>query len=376
MTVRLGFDARVLCRQELRGIGTYTVRLLRALRSIRPEWQFVFFADRPITNPSWSEGAEVVVRGPERGSRWHVWERVGLPWHASRAHISLLHSPANVVPEWTSMPRVVTIHDVIPYVPEAADASVAARDLGAAARAARRATAVITDSEASKADIVRVFGVAPERLFVVPLATESTALPTDESQTLSAIGVSARFVLALAASERRKNLPGVIATFARVAAVEPDLQLVLTGVDATLQPRITAMLSEHRVPADRVLMLGFVPDSTRNALYAGARAFLFLTLYEGFGLPILEALHHGTVVVCSNRSSCPEVAGGSALLVDPTSAEASAEAVLRAVRMTGDERTARIAEGRRFAAGFTWDRTARLTLAVYEQVLASSGNRR
>src|SRR5689334_16685657 len=147
MTVRLGFDARVLCRQELRGIGTYTVHLLRALRSIRPEWQFVFFADRPITNPSWSEGAEVVVRGPERGSRWHVWERAGLPWHASRAHISLLHSPANVVPEWTSMPRVVTIHDVIPYVPEAADASVAARDLGAAARAARRATAVITDSE-------------------------------------------------------------------------------------------------------------------------------------------------------------------------------------------------------------------------------------
>jgi glycosyltransferase involved in cell wall biosynthesis len=177
-------------------------------------------------------------------------------------------------------------------------------------------------------------------------------------------------VLALAAIAPRKNTIGVLRVFQRIARENGDVNLVLTGVDHGLRSEINRALTTIDIPASRVKLLGFVNPDERNALYAGAAVFLFLTLYEGFGLPILEAMRCGAPVLCSDRSSCPEVAGDAAALVDPADEEAAARIALDLMALSAADRRRWQARGFERERQFSWRNTARLTLDVYDRVSA------
>jgi glycosyltransferase involved in cell wall biosynthesis len=354
-------------------MGNYAANLLHAMTALRPEIEIILLTDEVAAGCTELDGHPVRRVGPMLGYRWHLWERVGLPWHAWRLGAELIHSPANTTSPRAPMPRVVTVHDVIPYLPEVSASGGVPKSRylrRTIPRAVRQAAAVVTDSEASRSDIARVFEMPPDRIHVVPLAVGADVQsPTEDLLSwLEAEGIRQPYLLALAANAPRKNTAGVLQVFQRVSKSRPELQLVLTGVGPTLRPRIEGLLRELGIPPSRVRLLPFVTAEQRNRLYGSATVFLFLSLYEGFGLPILEAMRCGAPVLCSNRSSCPEVAGEAGTLVDPTDEDAIAERLLAMLDATASERDRWRQLGQERERQFTWSRTAEMTLNVYDLV--------
>lgn len=369
--MRVIWDGRVLSGRHIRGIGNYSIELLEALRCARPGLDLRIVVDEPIPDAARTAGYPVTVAGPSRGYRWQLWERVGLPWQALRSGADLIHSPANTTPRHATVPRVVTVHDVIPYLPSISGHSPRAPYWKNVVPAAiRSAAAILTCSEASRQDIVRVFDVAPARITVIPYAVSARVhTPPDAGAVVAAQGITAPYLLGLAATAPRKNTTGLIRIFKQVATRRRDVNLVLTGVTSDMTPGLLKLFKELEIAPDRVHLLDFVDSTVRNALYSQADAFLFLTLYEGFGLPILEAMRCGTPVVCSNRSSCPEVAGDAAILVDPENDAEVADTVCSLLTLSSEQRHDLVRRGHARADEFTWARTAHMTLAVYDQVL-------
>jgi glycosyltransferase involved in cell wall biosynthesis len=353
-------------------MGTYTANLLHAIGTARPDIDRVLLTDESAGGLDRIPGIEPMVVGPTRGYRWRLWEQVGLPWHAARLRASLLHSPANTSPRLGIVPRVVTVHDVIPYLPEVAEATLRGRYwLKTVPAAIRSAAAVITDSEASRRDIMRVLNVPGERISVIPLAVGRDVEPISSEavgRALGSLDITQPYVLSLAASAPRKNTLGVLQVFGRVWRSCPDVQLVLTGVDASLRRTVLDVAVREGIPENRLRLLEYVDAPTRNALYGGAAVFLFLTLYEGFGLPILEAMRCGTPVLCSNRSSCPEVAGDASVLADPGDHAAAADALRSMLTASSAQRQEWRTRGQLREREFTWARTAEMTLRVYDAV--------
>lgn len=353
-------------------MGTYAVNLLEAMRVARPALEVLLFTDSLASNGLAPDGLRPQLARPTKGHRWQLWERFVLPWHAALAKANLLHSPANTTPPMATLPRVVTVHDVIPYMPHLAAEPLRGQYwLRTIPHAVRTAAAVLTDSETSRSDIARVFDVPLSRITVVPLAAGSDVhrFSGDMRAALNELEVREPYVLALAAVAPRKNTIGTLRVFQRAARANADLQLVLIGVGRELRPRIVEMMTELGIPLNRVRVLDFVDVQKRNALYSGASVFLFLSLYEGFGLPILEAMRCGAPVLCSNRSSCTEVAGEAAMFVDPTNEPAAADLLVAMALASDSDR--RQWQGRGWAQEqrFTWKRTAEMTLSVYDRAL-------
>jgi len=366
------WDGRVVYGPELRGIGTYGVNLLAEMARLRSDVEHVVLTDEPTAHRDRIQGITPRVVGPSRGYRWHLWEQCGLPWHAATLRSDILHCPANTAPIIASVPRVVTLHDVIPYIPEVADGELTGRYwLATVPRAIRRAAAIVTVSELSRSDIMRVMNVPGDRITVIPNAAGYDVAPLPEPAVASILAdfcIQRPYVLSLAAPARRKNTLGVVEVFSHVARCIPDVQLVLTGVGPTLRGNILAAARSFGVPEDRLRLIAFVDSSVRNALYSGAAVFLFLSLYEGFGIPILEAMRCGAPVLCSTRGSCPEVAGDAAVLVDPTDIPGAADALVRMLRAPASQREQWRTRGRARERTFTWRRAAELTLGVYDAV--------
>ena len=370
--VRVVWDGRVVYGPELRGMGTYGVNLLSEMSRLRADVEHVVLTDEPTPHRHRIQGITPRVVGPSRGYRWHLWEQCGLPWHAATLRADILHCPSNTAPVIASVPRVVTVHDVIPYMPQVADCELTGSYwLTTVPRAIRSAAAIVTVSEVSRADIMRVMNVPGDRITVIPNAVGQDVVPPAESAVESVLAecrIQRPYVLSLAAPARRKNTLGAVEVFSHVARCIPDVQLVLTGVGAALRGNILAAARSFGIVEDRLRLIDFVDPDVRNALYSGADVFLFLSLYEGFGIPILEAMRCGTPVLCSTRGSCSEVAGDAAVLVDPTDIHATADAVVQMLRAAGSQRDEWRSRGRARERTFTWERAAEMTLRVYDAV--------
>jgi alpha-1,3-rhamnosyl/mannosyltransferase len=296
---------------------------------------------------------------------------VGLPRAAARARVDLIHAPAYTAPLWSRVPVVLTIHDVsyarhpewYPY----------RRDWLRRAfyrRSARAAAHVITDSAFSAAEIAAAYAVAPSRITVVPLGAsrEFGAVPPSGADLPA--GVTEPYVLHVGDLHERRNLGTVLdAVLAarRHFGGAAGVSLVLAGVDRGVGRALCAIAAEADEP-DALVLLGAVEDERLRALYHRATALVYPSLYEGFGLPVLEAMASGTPVIASRAASIPEVAGEAGILLDPVDVDAWADAIVTLVNDEG-RRSLMRAAGLARAASFTWERTARETLAVYRQVL-------
>lgn len=240
-----------------------------------------------------------------------------------------------------------------------------------------RCTRVLTISQASKRDIVEHLGIPEERIDVTPLAPKTGTRRIIDGEERAALlapwGLTnTRFVLYVGTLEPRKNLGTLIEAFARAVHQLADqaVLLVLAGGVWGDHDRELLAMAEHNGVANRVIRTGYVPDNTLNALMSACHVFAYLSVYEGFGLPPLEAMACGAPVIVSNVSSLPEVVGEAGLQVPPTDAEKVAAALHR-VLANDAERTHRGRASLARAAEFSWSRTAELTLRSYEQAVAT-----
>jgi len=307
------------------------------------------------------------------------WEQVGIVRAGARERIDLLHCPYWSNPLWSPWPTVVTVHDVIQFVlPEYAWRKISRVYFGLVSRAARRAEAIITVSERSKEDILNLLAVPPERIHVIGNAVDDSFYPVRDAWLLAAVreryGIGSRFILYFGGFDLRKNVPRLIEAYARLPDhLRREYQLVIAGRYQHLghplfpDPRETV----QRLGLEgNVIFTGQIREHDKAPLYSAATVFAFPSLYEGFGIPVLESMACGTPVVTSNRSALPEVAGDAGLLVDPydTDAICAGLADLLEQQTLRDELARR---GLDRARRFTWRQVAEQTVRVYRQVIDS-----
>jgi glycosyltransferase involved in cell wall biosynthesis len=305
------------------------------------------------------------------------WTQVGILEAARACQANVLHVPAMLAPVRSSLPVVVNIHDLaILRFPAKFRRWHRTFTNYLLPRVARSATAIVSLSEATKRDLIELLGVSPERISVIPCGVSKAFAPIATGDP-HLFGVRERYdlpenyAITVGAIEPRKNLPRLLRavdSLRRSRREFRDITLLHVGPSGWLSRDVSQTVSELGLQ-ERVRFLGYVPNEDLSALYQLARVSVYPSLFEGFGLPVLEAMASGCPVVTSSCSSMPEVAGGAAVLVDPMSEESIADGMAR-VWVDDPFREDLIARGRARAAKFTWESVARETMQLYDRVLA------
>jgi len=321
----------------------------------------------------WTEIPSVTVPvHARRRPQWVRGEQQLLPQLARRTGVELVHSLASTAPLWGAFRRVVTIHDVIYRRYPESHSGLRARAMSILVPlAARRSHRIIVPSESTRKDLTSLLHVPVHKVDVVPegvrLPPPSDRAPAAALRRRLALG-DRPMALTLSAKRPHKNLAGLLEALSLIPAERRPV-LLLPGYETVWEGELRRRVAELGVEAD-TRFLGWVTDDELEELFSVAACFVYPSLYEGFGLPVLEAMARGVPVACSDRASLPEVAGGAALLFDPASPASIADAIETLLSASPEVACLR-ARGRARAAQLTWRRAALATAEVYRQTLAS-----
>ena len=373
------------------GVSRYTQTLLEALGSQEPtavesaEQHYsvlINASELAAANESTLGGLPNVTLVPNRRpitspARRVAWEQFVLPHELRRMGVDVFHAPVNVLPARVPCPSVVTIHDLAFYhYPEYFRPSRRLYQRVLTSHSARRATLIAADSESAKRDIVEFLRVPEDRVEVIYIALGRDFHPVRDTEQLAAFraahNLPERYLLYLGTLEPRKNLERLVTAYARLRTERPETPpLVVAGAKGWyFQPlfeRVHALGAENTIT-----FVGYVSREEQALWYSAATAFLYPSLYEGFGLPVLEALACGTPTLTSNVSSLPEAAGDVALQVAPTDTDALADGIRRLLE---DEqlRSQMALAGPEWAGRFTRERMARSYATLYERAARRGG---
>lgn len=358
------------------GVGFYVSNLLGSLREIDKENRYSYVCNQAQCRAQLLPGKSVdLIRTPfshENHFFGDFWEHAVLPYRLRKAGADIFHGPAFLIPFRSPTFRtVVTVHDLVVFLhPETVPRRYSLYMKWLVRMAVRRADRIIAVSECTRLDLMNILGVDSSRIVVIPEAAGPEFGPPGPERVESVLNrynINGRYLLHVGNLEPKKNLPRVIRAFDRVKRMPGggDLSLVIAGKKGWLYDEI--FRTANGVSASAIRFLGYVPRDEMSAIYAGASCFVFPSIYEGFGLPVLEAMACGTPVVTSNISSMPEVAGRAAVLVDPYDEESIASGILAVVSDPSLQATLR-REGILRSRTFSWDRAARETLALYRDV--------
>jgi glycosyltransferase involved in cell wall biosynthesis len=376
--MRIGIEGKVLT-PRIGGIGRYAINLIEALLTLsalkRADLELVIFT-APQTDLHFLLGSGVsICKRFRRIKSTLLRSSLLLPAGMLFEHIDVFHGlDQSGIPLFFKTGKyVVTIHDVIPWVLPWAFPIKHRLVLGTAfVRIRRQADMVIVPSTAAAADVVHYLKVDRERIIVIPMGCEARFQPLGDPARAPTLrrryGLPERYILFVGTLEPRKNIKTLLHAFAMLLAEKPqdDLKLVVAGGRGWGKEDFLETMQALRLH-DYVRFTGFVEDDHLPDLYRGALLFVYPSLYEGFGLPVLEAMACGIPVITSNRSSLPEVAGDAALLVDPTHPEALA-AAMASIMNDAELRQALCLKGLIRAREFTWQAVAQKTLEVYRAV--------
>ncbi|MBI1911576.1 MAG: glycosyltransferase family 4 protein [Deltaproteobacteria bacterium] len=366
--MKIALDARMI---TYTGIGRYIQNLIANLPVIAKDHQFSILLNneeidlKDLRNISYNKLTRNIPV-------YSIGEQIRLPVAMNGSKPDLLHYPSFNIPVVNLKPVVTTIHDLIYYVmPEACPNKIAhyyARFM--LNMAAKRSDSIITVSIYTKNDIVKHLGVSPDKIKVIYHGVDEIYRPVKDAKTLEAVrkryGIDGDYIFYAGNHQPRKNLRRLIEAFS-ILKNRKDCRLVLTG---KIDPRRAELYnSVKELGLDgRVLFIGPVPEEELPALYSMARMFVFPSLYEGFGLPPLEAMACGTPVITSNTTSLPEVVGNAGITIDPLNTKELAES-MESILSSSSLRQELKEKGLKRAAEFSWERTARETLKVYEEVM-------
>ena len=376
--MHVGLNLLFLVPGETGGMEVYARELVPELVAAAPHTRFTAFINREaaaaVGGWPWGEliPALTVPVDARRRVEWVRGEQQLLPPMAAAAGIDLLHSLASTAPGWGRFRRVVTIHDLAyRLVPEAHLGLLGLGMRALVPLAAWRSDRIIVDAQSTREDVRRLLRVAPAKVDVVPLGigTERRAQPLPEAELRARLQAGERpIVLSVSAKRPHKNLARLIGALALIEAANRPL-LVLPGYPTPYEDELRRRAAELGV-ADDVRFLGWVDAAELEGLYRAAACFVFPSLMEGFGLPVLEAMTRGVAVACSGRGALEELAGDAALRFDPESEPAIAAAIERLL-VDREEAERLRAAGRARAARYSWAATAAGTLASYERALSS-----
>jgi glycosyltransferase involved in cell wall biosynthesis len=376
---RIGIDARKL---KDFGIGSYIRNLLEAVgrREESRAYRFRVYAHRSDADalPELPGHFEVVH---DDSPGYSLAELTRLPWRLLRDRLDLFHATHYVLPPLWKTRAVVTIHDIIhllypQFLPNRA-AHVYARFM--IRRALKRADRIVTVSYNTRRDLVDYFGIPAARIEVIYNGVSPRFrpdIPREQVLRISAaLGIPFPYLLFLGGEKPHKNVQNVVRAFGK-ARRENSLPhtLVLAGSLPTSSARLDALIAALDI-SGAVRRPGIVDEADLPALYAGADAFLYPTLYEGFGLPVVEAMACGTPVLTSSTSALQEIAGGHALLVDPMDVDAIAAGIVL-LATDASARARYTALGGKRALDFSWDKAAQRTLEVYASALGAAAGRK
>jgi glycosyltransferase involved in cell wall biosynthesis len=317
--------------------------------------------------------ALIMPSKPLGGLKGHVWEQAVLPLRASGR---LLWSPSATGP-LLYRHQVVTVHDTAFFdVPEYFAPSFVRLYQALVPRLARSVAKVVTVSEFSRQQMAKHVGLSAEKIEVIPNGVAQHFTPCSPAAlaaTRAALDLPQRYILVQATSDKRKNLARTLDAWRAVApALPPDLHLVISG--NLSRAHVFGDASDINLEGPRMRVIGYVAEEHMGPLMAGAEAFLFASLYEGFGLPVLEAMAAGTPVITGNSTALPEVAGDAALLVDARSVNAIGSAILDMIERPLLAQTLKT-RGFQRARRFTWDKAAERYGAIFEGLEAARGRR-
>jgi glycosyltransferase involved in cell wall biosynthesis len=377
----IGIDASRAGAAQRTGTENYSLHLIRWMLALGHAHRFRLYFNRAPSRELFPATAHWRIIPFPR-----LWTHIRLSWEMATQPPDVLFVPSHVLPLVHPQRSVVTVHDLgYHYYPEAHTLFQNVYLRWSTRHNVHAASRILADSEATRQDLVRYYRVAPERIVVVyPGRDEALVRVTDPAAVASVrarYNVSGPYVLYVGTLHPRKNLVRLVQAFASVIrsqsrpAGEPDadppsglsdLQLVLAGKKGWLFDDIAAQIGKLGLDG-RVVLAGYVPPGDLPALMSGASAFAYPSLYEGFGLPVLEAMACGTPVVCANASSLPEVAGGAALMVDPLDVDSLAQGLVAVLTDEG-LRQGLVERGLVQIRCFSWHRCAQETLRVLEDV--------
>jgi len=375
----IGIDGLPLTSRRT-GVGHYTFELAHALALIAPDEQFSLISQSPFhatvlaeikTAPLLNLG----LKNPATTLISRRWWAIGLPLYLKRAGIDLFHGTNYDVPLWNKRRNIITVHDLSIFShPEKHKDDIGRRARRRLPIMIRSTARIITPTESVKREIVERFGTEPDKITVIPEAARQAFRPAhlnETAETRRRLDIKNDFILFVGTIEPRKNLSTLVRAFAQVTRrTSRQLQLVIAGGQGWLMDDFHLLINEAGI-RDFVRMTGYLDDEDLRALYSSCKVFVYPSLYEGFGLPPLEAMACGAPVIASRISALSETLEDSALFIDPTDVEAVAKTIVDLLE--NEEQRIRLASrGLKHAARFSWEKTARLTLEAYYQVLGKT----
>ncbi|MBI3576849.1 glycosyltransferase family 4 protein [Candidatus Gottesmanbacteria bacterium] len=351
------------------GIGRYAYEILSNIYRLNSQHTFRIYLpnaplpDMPLETTRW----RYLVLSPKR-----LWTFFRLPLALSTdtPRADVVFSPTHYIPRFVNIPRVMAIMDLsyIAY-PELFRPKDLHQLIYWTKYSATHAAKILTISQFSRDAIIKEYGRAPKDVVVtypgLTMQNSKFKIPASPAVRQNSFGT---YILSVGTLQPRKNYVRLIEAFASLLSKHPDLELIIVGKKGWLYEEILEAPRKYGI-ADKVKFLDFVSDDRLPALYQAAKCFVLPSLYEGFGLPVLEAMAAGTIVVTSNVSSLSEVAGEAGIYVDPLSVESIAKGLAQAIGEKGtDKGKDRIAAGMRQAKQFSWEKAARQTLAILEKI--------
>lgn len=371
--MRIGLDGYPLTEPRT-GVGHYTFELARALAVAYPLDQFELISPKPfdesvvarerVANLSFIKGKSSSIRG-------HWWS-VGLPLYAKRAGLDLFHGTNFELPLWSRRRTVLTIHDLSALrYPELHRPRLARRARVRLPLAAKLARAIITPTEAVKQEVCSQFRLKAEKVTAIHEAPRSVfqPLPLDETfEIRRRLEIEDDFLLFVGTLEPRKNLLTLLKAFDQILRHTSWLpQLVVAGGAGWLMDETFSFMKESGIN-EHLRLVGYLDDLDLRALYSSCKAFIYPSLYEGFGLPPLEAMACGAPVVATRIPALQETLGDAAILIEPVDVDGLARAIID-ILANQERRNDLISLGLRQAARFSWENAAKQTYEVYQKVL-------
>ena len=369
------------------GTGQYLLHLLQALSEVDQENEYILLNPQPL-----AEETQLLITYPQvitptpRLARRNdsieklMWEQFTVPLAARKAGVDLLYVPYFAPPFFPGLPSVITIHDVIPLrLPQYRTDPKMKAYLQLITRAARKATLIITVSQHAKRDMIDALKISAERIRVIYEAAGDEYHPITDQTVLSKVhsyyGLNGRYILYLGGLDRRKNVLQLVRAFAQLYQHlgDPHLQLLIAGnpdkLKGSLFPDPRPIAADLGITSQ--IIYRFIKEEDKPAIYSGASAFVFPSLYEGFGLTPLEAMSCGTPVICSNRTSLPEVVGNAAIIIDPENIREMVDAMYAVLTNSQLREDLRVRSLQR-AAQFNWRQTATETVATFKEAFLRS----